>query len=288
MTNAADLEAAYQHCADLLANLDRDRYLASLFISAPNRSYIQALWAFSLEVARIRDIISEPMPGEIRLQWWRDVILAGQRDGAQGHPVAAALMDVMVRFSLPQKAFLDVIEARSFDLYDDPMPSLNDLEGYCGETTSALYHLAALILAEGDDLQTTDLAGHAGVADGITWALRSVGFHAQRGQIYLPQDKMDQYAVSTRALRQGRVEPGLGPLMSDLAAGVDDHLAKVRAALQSAPREIYAAFLPLCLVPLWLRQINRAGPDLLLRPVRLAPWKAPLALWWAARRKKII
>ena len=35
------------------------------------------------------------------------------------------------------RRFVDLIDARIFDLYDDPMPSLNDLEGYCGETSSA-------------------------------------------------------------------------------------------------------------------------------------------------------
>ena len=39
-----------------------------------------------------------------------------------------------------------MLDARIFDLYDDPMPSTQRLEGYCGETASALIQLAAMVL----------------------------------------------------------------------------------------------------------------------------------------------
>ena len=52
-------------------------------------------------------------------------------------------------FGLPLAAFDNLLEARIFDLYDDPMPTLNDLEGYAGETASALIQLGAMILAGG-------------------------------------------------------------------------------------------------------------------------------------------
>ena len=45
-------------------------------------------------------------------------------------------------------AFDRLLDARVFDLYDDPMPSLNDLEGYAGDTESALIQLGAIILAK--------------------------------------------------------------------------------------------------------------------------------------------
>ena len=88
------------------------------------------------------------MLGEIRLQWWRDSVMTG---AGGGHPVATALNATVAKFHLPKDAFQRLIDARLFDLYDDPMPSLNDLEGYAGETSSALIQLAAIILAEGHD-----------------------------------------------------------------------------------------------------------------------------------------
>ena len=58
---------------------DRDRYLASLFAPAGPRDALFALYAFNVEIARVRELAREPMPGEIRLQWWREV-LAGERE----------------------------------------------------------------------------------------------------------------------------------------------------------------------------------------------------------------
>ncbi|MEM8539885.1 MAG: squalene/phytoene synthase family protein, partial [Pseudomonadota bacterium] len=71
---------------ETLRDTDREAYLASLFLAADVREDFATLWAFNAEIERIRNLISEPVPGEIRLQWWRDVI-SGDRagEGAQ-HP----------------------------------------------------------------------------------------------------------------------------------------------------------------------------------------------------------
>ena len=88
----------YEHCAALVREADRDRYLATLFAPAQHRDALFALYAFNVEIARVRDLAREPMPGEIRLQWWREV-LSGERGGeAAAHPVAAALRETLARY----------------------------------------------------------------------------------------------------------------------------------------------------------------------------------------------
>ena len=69
---------------------------------------------------------------------------AARRGDVAAHPVAAALIETIAHCRLPVGPFFDLIEARVFDLYDDPMPTLADLEGYTGETSAALLQLAAL------------------------------------------------------------------------------------------------------------------------------------------------
>src|SRR5690606_8354919 len=119
-----------------------------------------ALYAFNVEAASIRDRIKEPMAGEIRLQWWRDALA----NGGAGNPVADALVEAMDTYRLPPQAFIDYLDARIFDLYDDPMPSRTDLEGYCGETASALIQLSNLILDAEAAAGAAAMAGHAGCA----------------------------------------------------------------------------------------------------------------------------
>ena len=119
---------------------DPDRYLSTLYASAEKRTALFSLYAFNAEIASVRDRIREALPGEVRLQWWREVI-DGERP-ADGHPLAEALLATIAAHNLPRAAFANYLEARMFDLFDDPMPTRGDLEGYCGETASALIQLA--------------------------------------------------------------------------------------------------------------------------------------------------
>src|SRR5579871_5951216 len=62
------LAAAYAECEALVREGDRDRWLASLFAPAAARRHLYALYAFSFEIARVREIVSDPLPGEVRYQ----------------------------------------------------------------------------------------------------------------------------------------------------------------------------------------------------------------------------
>jgi len=68
------MQDAFAHCEGLVRAADRDRFLTTLFAPAEHRPALLALYAFNLEVARVREIVHEPLAGEIRLQWWNDVL----------------------------------------------------------------------------------------------------------------------------------------------------------------------------------------------------------------------
>ena len=62
------------YCGDQIRRYDRDRFLTALFAPADRREDLFALYAFNLEVAKTREVASEAMLGQIRLQWWRDAL----------------------------------------------------------------------------------------------------------------------------------------------------------------------------------------------------------------------
>ena len=72
------------------------------------RPHLFALYAFNFEIARVRDSVREALPGEIRLQWWRDALQGEARGDVRANPVAAALDDTIVRFRLPRQALVDL------------------------------------------------------------------------------------------------------------------------------------------------------------------------------------
>jgi phytoene synthase len=271
----------FEHCAALVREADRDRYLATLFAPADRRDALFALYAFNVEIARVRDVAREPLPGEIRLQWWREV-LAGERDGeAAAHPVAAALRETLARYGFVAAPLLELIEARTFDLYDEPMATVADLELYGIRTQSPVFAMASGILGAGKappELFTLD----AGVAYMIAAMLSQLGRHASRRQLYLPLEVLERHQVAADDIYAGRASAPLLAALAEMRKLAREHLAAAQAKLTSAPPEILPAFLPVALVGPMLRRMEQAGyAPLQFEPA--APWRRQWQLWRAAR-----
>jgi 15-cis-phytoene synthase len=271
--------------AELVREHDRDRYVATLFAPERHRPALLALYAFNVEVSRVREAVSEPLPGEMRLQYWRD-LLAGDAMEASGHPVAAALGSAIARYRLPRTALLDLIEARTFDLYDDPMPSVGDLEGYAGETSSALMRLASLVLADGADPGGADAVGHAGVAYAIVGLLRALPWTTARGQVFLPADLMARHGLSGAMVQAREAGEPLRAVLADLRALARRHLAQAEAAAGAAAPAVRGAMVPAALVGPYLRQLDAGASDPFRTSAELSPLRRFLTLWLAARRAR--
>jgi phytoene synthase len=274
-----DLAFAYSHCETLVREGDPDRFWANLFAPADKRPHLLALYAFNFEIARIRDSVREALIGEMRLQWWRDALQGEARGDVRGNPVAAALDETVVKFRLPRQALVNLIDARVFDLYDDTLPTLNDLEGYCGETSSSLIRLGTMVLADGNDPGAADAAGHAGVAYALTGLLRAFPWHARRGQIYVPDEILSRHGVVREDIASGRGGPGIGAALSDLRAVARRHVAQTRILQGSIVSEAMPAFRPLALVEPYLKRMERRDYDPLQMVVDIPQWRKLIALW---------
>jgi 15-cis-phytoene synthase len=277
------MRAGASYCEDLVRRADKDRFLASLFAPADRRNDLHALYAFNVEVATIRDRAREPLPGELRLQWWREVIEGARPGEASAHPVAAALLAAAVQNALPVAALLDVIEARAFDLYDDPMPTVAALDSYCRRTTSALTGLAASILG-GPARGVSDVVGPAGAAYAITGLLRSFASHASRGQLFVPLEVLERHGVVPADVFAGRSTPNLRAAFADMRGEVRRLLASIREPLATVPAEIGPALLPVALVVSYLDRMERDDYDPFATAVDIAQWRRQWVLWRSARR----
>lgn len=248
---------------------DPDRYLSTLYAPADKRAALAVLYGFNAEIAGIRDHIHEPLPGEIRIQWWRDA-LAGGTQATAGHPLASALSDVIARHRLPLDAFDRHLEARIFDLYDDPMPSRTDLEGYCGETASAMIQLAGLVLAPEAATAFASAAGHAGCAQGIAGLLRLLPLHRSRGQCYVPADILAAAGTSRDDVLAGNDREGTERAIAAMAALGREHALRFEAAAAGMPAELRPAFLPAALAPVYLDHVAALGFEAAKRPADIS------------------
>lgn len=280
------LAAAYAYCGAELARHDRDRWLADLLLPADKRRHAHAIHAFSLDVARIREGIHEALPGEVRLQWWIDAIEGEARGDVSAHPVAAAFIDTIHRFSLRRQDFVDLVAARRFDLYDDPWPTLNELEGYAGGTASVLFRQLARVLCGGDDPAAAGASAHAGIAYALTGLLRALPIHARRNQVFVPLEILERHGLAADDIRAGRLSPGLYAALADMRAAARVHLEAALAALPQVEPAARPAFVPLALVGPYLKALAKGAPE--RRPferiAEIAPWRKPLLLWRFGRR----
>ncbi|PHP68389.1 phytoene/squalene synthase family protein [Zhengella mangrovi] len=252
----------------MLASLrsgDPDRYLSVLYAPADRRDALTALYAFNMEVARIRDAIREPLAGEIRLQWWRDALATPAAGADAGHPVAAAFARVIDDFDLPRASLEAYFEARLFDLYDDPMPSLNDLEGYCGETAGAILQMAATILDRPAVDGTGTPAGHAACAQAMTGQIRLMPLHRARGQCYVPAELLAACGLDREAYLGDPDPKRAGALVAALAAKVREHLRMWQETSGQVAPSLRPAYLVMAPVPSYLAVIERTGADCLER-----------------------
>ena len=289
----AALTQAYGYCETLLREHDKDRFLADLFLPAKVRPHAQALHAFSYEIARVRDVVSEPMPGEIRHQWWRDALANPARDDIIANPVAAALTHTLTHCGLPSAPLLALIEARGSDLYDDPMPDMATLEAYCRDTSSVLFRLVAATLAsanlaEGQPARDLDddrdfaeqAATHGGIAYAFTGLIRAFALHAAQGRVYAPLDLLQRHGSSHEEALGGRATPQLRAAIGDWRKAARRHLAAAKAAIRDLPRELGPAFLPLALCEPYLHLTEATAYDPFRTPIELPQWRRQWILWW--------
>jgi 15-cis-phytoene synthase len=258
-------EDDYAHCQALVRAADKDRFIATLFAPAERRPHLFALYAFNLEIARIGEIAHEPLAGEIRLQWWHDCLKGGD---VAGHPVASALLDSVQRRGLALELLLDLIDARRFDVYLEPMMALAEFESYVRRTSSALFGMAARLIDE--TFAADEAVDAAGLAYGISGLVSVAGAHAARGRVYVPADVLARHGAAPDDVLAGRASSAVTAALNDLIVGAQRQYETFFALAKRVPAPVRAAFLPAATVPLTLRRL-RAREDDGLRAVELSP-----------------
>ncbi len=271
------MQDPFAYGAEIVRATDRDRFIASLFAPAEHRGAIYALYAFNSEIARVREVAREPLPSEIRLQWCSDVISRERDEEARANPVAVALLTTIERYRLSSAKLIDLIEARRFDLYDDPMATVADLETYARKTSSALFALAAQILAGAN---VEPVSAPAGMAFAIAGLLRAFPRHAARGQLYVPMEVLDRHQVRPHDIFAGRSSAGLQAALAELGDLGRRQLDAAHQRIAALPQQAVPALLPVALVRPTLTRLERGDP---FSPAEIAPWRRQWLIWRAAR-----
>ncbi len=283
MSRAAPPADSVAFCADLVRSHDFPRYVATLFAPAAERRALLALYAFNVEIVRVRDQVSQPLPGEIRLQWWTDMLSGHVHGSAEGNPVAAELLRAIHDFDLPVEPLSLLADEHQFDLYNDPMPTLTALEGYLAATCSALFALAARIMAPPSEA-TEHVARHAGLAQGIAQIIANLPRDAAHRQLFLPQQLLTSHGCGMEDVFAGKETPNLHAVLKQLVGEAEQHLATALSLLPQVPASVRPAFLTLGQVRVDLKRLSRPERN----PFAPQPSSRLRTLWtlWRASRSR--
>jgi phytoene synthase len=270
-------------CAELVRTHDFARYASTLFVPVAARRGLLALYAFNVEISRVHQQVSQPLPGEVRLQWWSDMLAGAGHGGIEGNPVAAELLAAVRSYRLPVERLSRLIDEHQFDLYNDPMPTMAALEGYTNDTASALFSLAARIAGRQSD-EIEHLASHAGLAQGIAHVVASLPLDASRRQLFVPLQVLQSHGSNMEEIFAGKQTPTVRAALGQLVGEGQAHLKTALSLLESVPPEVRPVFLPLALVSRDLMRMSRADSDPFV-PYVTSRFRTLWALWRASRSR---
>ncbi|MBX3487952.1 phytoene/squalene synthase family protein [Parvibaculum sp.] len=245
-------ETAFAACFEDVRRHDHDRFLTVLLAPAPARDALLALYAFNIEIARIPEAVSEPMMGQIRLQWWRETVEGLDRGETRGHAVAEALAAT----DISRDGLLALIDARERDLSEEPFADLPALESYADATSAAIMRLAAGALGVS---VPESAVRNAGIAYALTGLLRALPLHASQGRLFMPANLLRFHDVDPHTVLTGRMTEGLRGVMCDVADRARTLLANARR--EPLPRAALPALLSVVLCERYLDLMTAPGFD---------------------------
>src|SRR3982074_2762175 len=230
MSGADGPKDSADFCAGVVRTHDFGRYASTLFVPAGQRRALLALYAFNVEISRVREPGSQPLAGEMRLQWWTDMLAGAGHGGIEGNPVAAELLLAIRNWHLPVERLSRLIDEHQFDLYNDPMPTMAALEGYVNDTSSALFSLAAAIAGQ-QSPAIEHLARHAGLAQGIAQVMAALPLDASRRQLFVPLQLLERHGCDIEEVFAGKETQKLRAPLDQLIGEGRRHLETAFALL---------------------------------------------------------
>ena len=221
-----------------VALADPDRMRAARLAEPDMRDRLFALYAFHAELAKVPELVSEPMLGQIRYQWWRECLDEIYGSGpVRKHEVSTPLAEMVEQSGVSRFLLERIIDGRERDLDPRPFASIVEATEYADATSGALLNAALAVIGE-------DGRNAAGRAWGLTGLARGYRYYA---------DSMLK-------------EVAFAEIVSAAREAYDE--ARGRAPAGAVPALAYVA-----LVPGYLRRMSGAGYD----PTQAVPDYAPFA-----------
>jgi NADH dehydrogenase [ubiquinone] 1 alpha subcomplex assembly factor 6 len=273
-------------CGEIARTHDPDRYLCALFAGPREREALFAALAFNHEVAKIRDVISEPMIGQIRLQWWREAIDGIIAGTPREHEVVLPLADAFGNFGLDREPFDAILDTREADLEDAPFQSQEDLTSYARGTAGALVRISFQILGV-TDAPTVRAGESIALAWCMTGLLRSIPFLARRKRLMLPMSLLTAHGARIGDYHELRDREEIRAVVGSMVETAKQCLAQAKQQQGVRFKSAAPVLLQARLARLYLDRFELGGfnpfDPAINAEMPLKSW----SLWWASALRRL-
>lgn len=250
------------YCAEQVRQGDPDRFATAMLAPMPTRGWLLSLYAFNLELARLREAVREPMLGEIRLQWWRDAIGECFDGTPRRHQVVHPLASLISEVGLPKEPFLAMIDFRARDLDTLPPADEGELTAYVESTGGALGELTLRISGQGSDEATTTEVGRA-LGRAWAWVGLARGLHPHRvqGRRVVPANRLSKAPELDDDLLKAKAGDAVREWTAWLLDRAEADLEMVRARQGGLTKQARIGLAPARLGARYAAKLRNAGND---------------------------
>jgi phytoene synthase len=267
-----------QYCQEKAAASGSSFYYSFLFLPKEKRRAIIALYAFCREVDDVVDECTDEQVARTTLNWWRGQV-AEIYGGKPQHPVAIALIPVVVKFNMAQELLLEIIDGMEMDLDQPRYSDFKSLQLYCYRVASVVGLLSVEIFGY-TDRQTLKYAHDLGIAFQLTNIIRDVGEDARRNRIYLPMDEMQQFGVTAADILNANETENFHKLMEFQIERAEGFYQQALAQLPAVDRKTQCTGLIMAAIyRATLDEVKASGCHVLRERISLTPLRKLWLAW---------
>ena len=236
---------------------DPDRCRAAMFADKTTRERLLLLYAFHYELAKVPELVSEPMIGAIRYQWWRDAIAEIYEGKAvRQHEITTPLAKLVKDCDIPRFWLDKLIDGRERDLDPRPFTNISEAKTYCRDTSGTLMQIAVKVTGFEPDANVLN----AGEGWGLTGLARAFRYYQSGMLTHLPFEAICEAARSSYNSING--------------------LAEIDSTVM--PASVYAA-----LIPGYISRLTHLTQDPATMSVSYSPLRKRLRLIGAVMRGRV-
>jgi|SRR5579863_9375197 len=226
----AQLVMAYSVCRGITRTAAKNFYYAFLVLPRRKRQALCAVYSF---MRRCDDLADDPSLGiperRQKLEAWLDALHCAQQSQPTDDPILIALIDAQRRYHIPAGLLDELAHGTAMDVVDAPLThdaegshatalavqykTFEDLRAYCYRVASVV-GLVCIHIFGYKNPEAEPLAETCGLAFQLTNIIRDVKEDAALGRIYLPEEDLAKFGLSTADIVSTSDPARLRPLLA--------------------------------------------------------------------------